>query len=217
VSPERGLFAERGARPRSRRDEAPSPSSAGSPPPADSVAAPAVRAEAPPEAADVLRDVRQGVRSTVDEWLSERSHTVSLAVTQVVEDALTRLQAAHAAQVRELTARYEERLSAAEAERSDLVRGALRRRRARVRAVEKDLRERIERLERSLTEASLEAVERLREVERREADKRAELERSMHQALRDKDDEIARLRRGGGADERFETLADQLRSRRPLN
>ena len=209
-SDDRGLFAERGARPRSRRgDEPPATPAAEAPTAASEPAAPRA------DAADVLRGVRQDVRAMIDQWLSERSHTISLAVTQVVEDALTQLHAVHAARVRELTAAYEEKLATAERERSEALRGAMRRRRARVRAVEAELRERIERLERSLSEASLETVERLREVERRETERRLELERGFQQALRDRDDEIARLRRGGtGTDETLDGLAAQLRSRR---
>lgn len=212
---DRDIFAERGPRPRSRSAEAtvrPDPLGSGEPP--------AAPADLPPRAtadhAEVLRELRQGVRATVDEWLSERSHTVSLAVAQVVEDALTGLQAAHAARLREVAAEYEERLAAVERERAEAVRGALRRRRARVRAVERELRDRIERLERALTEASLETLEKLREVERRETERRLAAEAEWKQALLAKDEEIARLRRSAApGDDRFDALADQLRSRRP--
>lgn len=220
TNPDRGLFAERGARPRSRSADTDQGRQGDAAAPASAPAAPVP----PADSAEVLRDVRQGVRATVDEWLSERSHTVSLAVAQVVEDALMTLQASHSARIREISAAYEERIASLDRERAEAVRGAMRRRRARLRAVETELRERIERLERALTEASLETLEKLREVERRETERRLQAESEWKQALRDKDDEIARLRRGGGlpereagspADDRLDTLAEQLRSRRP--
>lgn len=178
-------------------------------------AAPSPETTVAEDATAVLRELRTGVRATVDEWLSERSGTIGLAVVQVVEDALARLQAANAARLREVCEQYERRLAQAERERSEALRSAMRRRRARVRASDRELRDKIVQLERALTEASLEAVERLRDVERRETERRLELERTYQQLLRDRDEEMSRLRRGAThADALHDTLHDQLRSRR---
>ncbi len=209
-------FAERGVRARARREPAAGAGPAAGQPLAAEAGTPGGSGAADvAEDADILRDLRQSVRATVDEWLAERSHTISLAVVHVVEDALARMQAAHVARLRDVAREADERLAALERERAEAVRGALRRRRTRGRAVERDLREKIEGLERALTEASLESVERLREVERREAEARLEMERSLHARLREKDAEIDRLKRGGSPDAAYDSLHEQLRSRRP--
>ena len=207
-------FEERPARPRIRRHEAislPEPSG-GAAPPASAAAGPAPSTQA--DRARLAKDLRQDVKATIDEWLTERSNTVSLAVAQIVEDALTGLQQAHAARLGEMQTAHEVRIAALEQEHADVLRAARRRRRASVRATERELREKIERLERSLTAASLESVERMRDVERREADRRRELEQAQAATLRDKDEELERLKRGASGDPYHDSLHDQLLARR---
>lgn len=169
----------------------------------------------PADPSEILRELRQAVRGTVDEWLSQRCSTVSLAVTQVAEEAIARLQAAHAERIAEIEAAHQARVSELEREHREWLRSATRQRKSRMRDVERDLRETIERLEKNLMDASLEGIERLREVERRESQARLDLEHQYQQRLREKDDEIHRLRRGTTAgDALFDTLHDQLRTRR---
>jgi hypothetical protein len=165
---------------------------------------------------DVARQLRAEVRSTVDEWLSERSNTVSLAVAQVVEDALARLQASHAARVADLQAAHEKRVGELELLHAETLRAARRRRRASARAVEQELRAKIELLERSLAMASLEGIDRLRDVTRREAERIAEIEASWQSRLRAKDEEIERLRHAGSNDAYYDALRDQLLQRKPM-
>ena len=163
----------------------------------------------------LVKELRADVKATIDEWLNERSHTMSLAITQLVEDAVTRLEQAHAEQLAELKTQAEARMSAHEQELAEIVRASRRRRRASVRAAELDLREKIERLEQSLMAASLEGIERMREVERREAERRSDLETSLLARLRDRDEEIDRLKKALAGDQYYDSLHDQLLSRRP--
>ena len=169
--------------------------------------------------ASLASELRASVRQTIDEWLSERSNTVGLAVAQLVEDTLARVQSAHASRLADVERGADARVAALEAEHAEALRSARRRRRARVRETERELREKIERLERHLTAASLETVEKLRDVERREHERRLEVERSWQQRLREKEDEILRLRSGGAgagaSDHLFDSLHDQLRRRDP--
>lgn len=163
----------------------------------------------------LAKDLRSAVRATIDEWLTERSHTMSLAITQLVEDAVTRLEQAHAARLAEMQAQAEAAASAHEHELAEVVRAGRRRRRASARATELELREKVERLEHSLMAASLEGIDRLREVERREAEKRADLEQALLSRIRDRDEEIERLKKAVSGDQYYDALHDQLLSRRP--
>ena len=162
----------------------------------------------------LAKDLRQDVKATIDEWLTERSNTVSLAVAQILDDALAGLQQTHAARIGEMQTAHEARIAALEQEHADALRAARRRRRASVRATERELREKIERLERSLTASSLEGIERLRDVERRESDRRRELEQAQAASLREKDEELERLRRGLSGDPYYDSLHDQLLARK---
>ena len=204
-------FEERAARPRIRRGELLEPTEIRS----DEGPGPTLPSLSPRAAhAQLVKELRQDVKATIDEWLIERSNTVSLAVAQLVEDAATRLQQVHSSRLAELQTQHEARITTLERENAEVLRAARRRRRASVRAGEQELREKIERLERSLTTASLEGIDRLRDVERREGERRLEMEQALQARIREKDEEIERLKRAAAGDQYYDSLNDQLRSRR---